>query len=68
LLGFLSSKGEGFPHPGITPMLGAFSKATGIVRIESVLSVILKEWEGELAELNAKAARIAYEKTVVMSP
>jgi 2-oxoacid:acceptor oxidoreductase gamma subunit (pyruvate/2-ketoisovalerate family) len=48
-----------------TPMLGAFSKATKLVSLESVKRVILEEWKGELAELNAKAAELAFEKTIV---
>jgi 2-oxoacid:acceptor oxidoreductase gamma subunit (pyruvate/2-ketoisovalerate family) len=46
-----------------TPMLGAFSKATEEVKLESILEVIRQEWSGEAGEKNAKAASIAYEKT-----
>jgi len=47
-----------------TPMLGAFSKATEEVKLESILEVIRQEWSGEAGEKNAKAASLAYEKTV----
>jgi 2-oxoacid:acceptor oxidoreductase gamma subunit (pyruvate/2-ketoisovalerate family) len=46
-----------------TPMLGAFSKATEEVKLESILEVTRQEWSGEAGEKNAKAASIAYEKT-----
>jgi 2-oxoacid:acceptor oxidoreductase gamma subunit (pyruvate/2-ketoisovalerate family) len=39
-----------------TPMLGAFSKATEEVKLESILEVISQEWSGEAGEKNAKAA------------
>ena len=48
-----------------TPMLGAFAKATKLVSLESVKKAILDEWMGEIAKLNAKAAEIAYERTIV---
>jgi len=48
-----------------TPMLGAFAKATNLISLESVKKAILDEWTGEIAELNAKAAEIAYERTLI---
>jgi len=47
-----------------TPMLGAFAKATGEVKLESVLEVIKQEWSGAAGEKNAKAASLAYERLV----
>jgi len=47
-----------------TPMLGAFAKATGEVKLESVLEVIRQEWSGAAGEKNAKAALLAYERLV----
>ena len=48
-----------------TSILGAVAKATGIVKIESVEEAIKETFSGELGEKNAKAAREAFEKTVV---
>ena len=48
-----------------TPMLGAFAKATNLISLESVKKAILDEWTGEIAELNVKAAEIAYERTLI---
>jgi len=50
-----------------TPMLGAFSKATNLVRLESIKEAIIKHFGGKRAELNVKAAEMAYERTVVGS-
>lgn len=47
-----------------TPMLGAFSKATGEVKLESVIEVIKEAWPGAAGEKNAKAAALAYERLV----
>lgn len=50
-------------------ILGAFAKATGLVKIESVEKGIIQVFGDRLGpkvgELNAKAARAAYDKTVV---
>lgn len=50
-------------------ILGAFSKATDLVKIESIEKGILQVFGDRLGpkigEKNAKAARVAYEKTVV---
>ena len=48
-----------------TSILGAVAKATGIVKIESVEGAIKETFSGELGEKNAKAAREAFEKTIV---
>jgi 2-oxoacid:acceptor oxidoreductase gamma subunit (pyruvate/2-ketoisovalerate family) len=44
-----------------TPILGAFAKATGEVKLESILKAIKKTWSGSAGEKNAKAAEFAYE-------
>lgn len=50
-------------------ILGAFAKATGLVKIESIEKGIAQVFGDRLGpkigELNAKAARVAYEKTIV---
>jgi len=45
-----------------TSILGAFAKATGEVKLESVLKVIRETWSGSIGEINAKAAELAYER------
>ncbi|MCD6445426.1 pyruvate ferredoxin oxidoreductase subunit gamma [Candidatus Bathyarchaeota archaeon] len=45
-----------------TSILGAFAKATGEVKLESVLKVIRETWSGSMGERNAKAAELAYER------
>ena len=45
-----------------TSILGAFAKATGEVKLESVLKVIRETWSGSIGERNAKAAELAYER------
>jgi pyruvate ferredoxin oxidoreductase gamma subunit len=44
-----------------TPMLGAFSKATGLIKIDTLEEVIREEFNKELAEKNVKAVRLAWE-------
>jgi 2-oxoacid:acceptor oxidoreductase gamma subunit (pyruvate/2-ketoisovalerate family) len=53
--------------PGIvnSGIIGAFSKATGLVDINVLLEAIQKEFVGKKPELNAKAAEIAYENTSI---
>jgi len=48
-----------------TAMLGALARATGLVGIEAVEEAIRGFWSSRprVAELNAKAARLAYEQT-----
>lgn len=46
-----------------TAILGAFAKATGLVRIESVLKAILEDIPIK-PELNSQAAKEAYENTI----
>ena len=40
-----------------TAMLGAFSKATGLLRLESIEKAIKKRFTGRVADLNIEAAR-----------
>lgn len=47
-----------------TSMVGAFAGATGEVRLESVLKVIMENWRGSIGEKNARAAKLAYERLV----
>ena len=47
-----------------TAMVGAFAKATGEIRIESVIESIKEEWRGAVGEKNAKAAVLAYERLI----
>jgi len=44
-----------------TPMLGAFSRATQEVTLESVIEAIKEEWQGAKGEKNAKGAALAYD-------
>ncbi len=46
-----------------TSILGAFSKSTGYVEIESVKEAIIDNFKDELGEKNAKAAERSYEET-----
>lgn len=43
-----------------TSILGAFAKATGEVKLESVLKAIKEIWSGSVGEKNARAAEFAY--------
>ncbi|MFX0046115.1 MAG: pyruvate ferredoxin oxidoreductase subunit gamma [Candidatus Hermodarchaeota archaeon] len=45
-----------------TTMLGAFAKATGLVKLETVQEVIKEKWPGKVGERNAEGAKEAYEK------
>ncbi|MEM1554990.1 MAG: 2-oxoacid:acceptor oxidoreductase family protein [Desulfurococcaceae archaeon] len=47
-----------------TCILGAFSKATGVIKIDNVIKAIKEYFGGKIGEINAKAAREAYDKTV----
>lgn len=51
-----------------TAMLGALSKATGIVSLDSVLKAVGSYFKGKLAEKNVAAVKAAYERTVVQLP
>ena len=47
-----------------TSILGAFAKATGEVKLESVLKAIKETWSGSVGEKNASAAEFAYKRLV----
>lgn len=47
-----------------TTMTGAFAKATGEVKLESVRETIRKQWRGSVGDKNAEAATRAYERLV----
>ena len=53
--------------PGIvnSGIIGAFAKASGLVDIETLIRAITEEFTGKKPELNARAARNAYENTSV---
>lgn len=44
-----------------TTMLGAFAKATGLVKLETVQDVIRDKWSGKVGDRNAEGAKEAYE-------
>lgn len=46
-----------------TAILGAFSKVTGLVKVESIEKAILRRFPGALGEMNVKAVRMAFERT-----
>ena len=48
-----------------TAMLGAFAKATGMVKLESLTEAIKGYFSAKIAEKNAMAVKEAYEKTEV---
>ena len=47
-----------------TTMTGAFAKATGEVKLESVTEAIRMQWHGSVGEKNAEAAARAYKRLV----
>ena len=47
-----------------TTMLGAFAKATGEIKLESVVEVVRQMWSGPAGEKNAKGTALAYERLV----
>lgn len=44
-----------------TTMLGAFAKATGLVKLETIQKVIQEKWTGKVGERNAQGAKEAYD-------
>ncbi|MHA1637087.1 MAG: pyruvate ferredoxin oxidoreductase subunit gamma, partial [Candidatus Thorarchaeota archaeon] len=44
-----------------TTMLGAFAKASGLVKLETVQKVIKTNWPGKVGERNAEGAQEAYD-------
>lgn len=53
---------QGIVNSGI---IGAFSKASGLVEIEPLVKAIEDEFQGKKPERNADAARIVYDRTVI---
>jgi 2-oxoacid:acceptor oxidoreductase gamma subunit (pyruvate/2-ketoisovalerate family) len=47
-----------------TAIAGAFAKATGEVKLASVLKAIQETWTGGAGEKNARAAELAYERLI----
>ena len=45
-----------------TSILGAFSRATGEVKLESVFEAVTQTWSGAAGEKNSKATELAYER------
>jgi 2-oxoacid:acceptor oxidoreductase gamma subunit (pyruvate/2-ketoisovalerate family) len=45
-----------------TSILGAFARATGEIRLESVLKAVNETWSGGAGEKNSKATELAYER------
>lgn len=45
-----------------TSILGAFAKATGEVKLESILKAVNETWSGAAGERNARATELAYER------
>jgi 2-oxoacid:acceptor oxidoreductase gamma subunit (pyruvate/2-ketoisovalerate family) len=48
-----------------TGMLGAVSKATGLISLESLCSAILDKWPGELGEKNVEFAKESFKRVKV---
>jgi pyruvate ferredoxin oxidoreductase gamma subunit/2-oxoisovalerate ferredoxin oxidoreductase gamma subunit len=48
-----------------TTMLGALSKTSGLVQLESLRKAIIEKWSGKIAESNIKAIEEAYKVTEV---
>ena len=49
-----------------TAMVGAFAKATGEVKLESVMKAVENTWSGKPAELNKKAVERAFHETRIL--
>ena len=47
-----------------TAIVGAYAKATGEVKLSSVLKAIKQTWAGGAGEKNARAAELAYERLI----
>lgn len=48
-----------------TAILGALIRATGVVSLDSVLSLVMERFPGKLGKVNSQAVRDAYESTVI---
>ncbi len=49
-----------------TAMLGAIVKAVPLVKVESIMNAIRNNWPERVGEINAEAARRAYEEATVL--
>ncbi len=49
-----------------TAMVGAFARAMGMPSIDSIVTAILETWPGKIGELNAEAAKRAYNETEII--
>ncbi|MEM3356255.1 MAG: pyruvate ferredoxin oxidoreductase subunit gamma [Candidatus Bathyarchaeia archaeon] len=47
-----------------TAIVGAFAKATGEVKLQSVIKAIKETWTGSAGEKNARATELAYERLI----
>ncbi len=56
----------GRPIPNTT-MLGALSRSTGLLRLESVNKAIEKRFSGRLAEVNKEAARAGWDSVEILT-
>jgi 2-oxoacid:acceptor oxidoreductase gamma subunit (pyruvate/2-ketoisovalerate family) len=45
-----------------TAMLGSIVKATGVVKLESMIEVVKARFDGKISELNAELVKKAYEE------
>ena len=45
-----------------TAMLGAVVKATGVVKLDSILQVVMERFDGKISELNQELVKRAYEE------
>lgn len=45
-----------------TSILGAFARATGEIKLESVLKAVKETWAGSVGEKNSHATKLAYER------
>jgi pyruvate ferredoxin oxidoreductase gamma subunit len=45
-----------------TAMLGSVVKATGVVKLDSIVQVVKERFEGKIGELNAELVKKAYEE------
>jgi 2-oxoacid:acceptor oxidoreductase gamma subunit (pyruvate/2-ketoisovalerate family) len=50
-----------------TAILGGFSKATGLVSMESIEKALKNHFKGEAGQKNVLGARLAYEATIISS-
>jgi len=55
------------PHPsggGPTPVLGAVVKASGSVKLDSVLAVVKERFQGKVRDQNLEVVETAYKEAV----